>query len=85
MIAGDVRTLARQYCSRGVAVQYIQYDNLGHVGSALVVAARSGTLARRPVRGLAGAAGLRADRAGQLAGPDPLRSRGASLEQPGLQ
>lgn len=33
MIAGDVRSLARQYCDAGVAVQYDQYDKLSHVGS----------------------------------------------------
>jgi hypothetical protein len=30
MIAGDVRTLARLYCSHGTAVQYTQFDNLSH-------------------------------------------------------
>jgi hypothetical protein len=35
MIAGDVRSLAREYCARGVTVQYNQYDHLGHVGSAI--------------------------------------------------
>jgi Secretory lipase len=35
MIAGDVRTLARQYCSHGVKVQYIQYDSLSHIGTAV--------------------------------------------------
>ena len=34
MIAGDVRTLARDYCQRGVAVQYNQYDLLAHVEAA---------------------------------------------------
>jgi hypothetical protein len=34
MIAGDVRTLAREYCSRGVAVQYDEYDALDHIGTA---------------------------------------------------
>ena len=34
MIAGDVRTLARQYCAAGVRVQYRQYDALSHVTSA---------------------------------------------------
>jgi hypothetical protein len=33
MIAGDVRTLAREYCQRGATVQYDQYE-LGHVGTA---------------------------------------------------
>jgi hypothetical protein len=33
MIAGDVRTLARTYCARGVKVQYQQYDALSHVTS----------------------------------------------------
>lgn len=33
MIAGDVRTLARQYCHRGVSVQYSEYP-LDHVGTA---------------------------------------------------
>ena len=36
MIAGDVRTLARQYCGRGVPVQYDEYANLDHVETALV-------------------------------------------------
>jgi hypothetical protein len=35
MIAGDVRTLAREYCERGVAVSYTQQDLLGHVPTAL--------------------------------------------------
>jgi hypothetical protein len=34
MIAGDVRSLARQYCDRGTKVQYSQYP-LGHVGTAM--------------------------------------------------
>jgi hypothetical protein len=33
MIAGDVRTLARNYCARGVTVQYEQYDVLTHITS----------------------------------------------------
>ncbi len=35
MIAGDVRTLAREYCSRGVPVSYSQYDAFGHVPTAV--------------------------------------------------
>jgi hypothetical protein len=35
MIAGDVRTLARQYCAAGVRVKYTQYDALSHVTSAV--------------------------------------------------
>lgn len=35
MIAGDVRTLARQYCAAGVRVKYTQYDLLSHVTTAL--------------------------------------------------
>jgi hypothetical protein len=31
MIAGDVRTLARDYCSRGVKVEYRQADGLSHI------------------------------------------------------
>lgn len=31
MIAGDVRSLAREYCARGVPVQYNQYDSLDHI------------------------------------------------------
>src|SRR4051794_8710471 len=34
MIAGDVRTLAREYCQRGVKVQYDQYDLLAHIETA---------------------------------------------------
>jgi hypothetical protein len=35
MIAGDVRSLAREYCARGVPVQYVQYGSLSHITSAL--------------------------------------------------
>jgi hypothetical protein len=33
MIAGDVRTLARQYCAKGTKVHYEQYDLLSHIWS----------------------------------------------------
>jgi hypothetical protein len=33
MVAGDVRSLAREYCGRGVPVQYMQYDTLSHTTS----------------------------------------------------
>lgn len=35
MIAGDVRTLARDYCAKGTTVHYEQYDELTHVASFL--------------------------------------------------
>jgi hypothetical protein len=34
MVTGDVRTLAREYCARGVTVQYNEYDLLDHLGTA---------------------------------------------------
>lgn len=34
MIAGDVRSLARQYCSDGVPVHFTEYQHLGHVEGA---------------------------------------------------
>ncbi len=34
MIAGDVRSLAREWCSRGVAVHYTEYQHLGHIEGA---------------------------------------------------
>jgi hypothetical protein len=33
MIAGDVRTLVRQYCQRGTRVLYRQYEQLSHTGA----------------------------------------------------
>ena len=36
MIAGDVRTLARTYCARGVTVQYEEYELLSHISAILV-------------------------------------------------
>jgi hypothetical protein len=39
MIAGDVRTLARQYCAAGDKVSYTQYP-LGHIGTAVRSLAR---------------------------------------------
>jgi hypothetical protein len=35
MIAGDVRSLARQWCSQGVSVQYTEYQHLGHIEGAV--------------------------------------------------
>lgn len=35
MIAGDVRTLAREYCSRGVVVDHQEYPLLSHIPSAV--------------------------------------------------
>jgi hypothetical protein len=35
MIAGDVRSLAREWCSRGVAVQFTEYQHLGHIEGAV--------------------------------------------------
>lgn len=35
MIAGDVRTLAREYCERGDKVQYEQFDLLAHIETAV--------------------------------------------------
>jgi hypothetical protein len=34
MIAGDVRSLARQYCAAGVPVHFTEYQHLGHVEGA---------------------------------------------------
>jgi hypothetical protein len=34
MIAGDVRSLAREYCERGVDVQFTEYQHLGHIEGA---------------------------------------------------
>ena len=39
MIAGDVRTLARQYCADGTTVKYQQQNLLSHIGTALPWAA----------------------------------------------
>ncbi len=35
MIAGDVRTLAREYCARGVAVDYSEYPLFAHIETAV--------------------------------------------------
>jgi hypothetical protein len=34
MIAGDVRSLAREWCSRGVTVKFTEYQHLGHIEGA---------------------------------------------------
>ena len=34
MIAGDVRSLARQWCGQGLAVKYTEYQHLGHIEGA---------------------------------------------------
>ncbi len=35
MIANDVRSLAREYCDRGLDVQYNEYQRLGHIEGAV--------------------------------------------------
>ena len=50
MIAGDVRTLAREYCSRGVPSSTTSTTASVTSGAPLAVAARSGLVARRPLR-----------------------------------
>ena len=35
MIAGDVRSLARQWCAAGVAVKFAEYQHLGHIEGAV--------------------------------------------------
>ena len=58
MVAGDVRSLAREYCERGVAVQYDQYDDLSHLGSRRAVAGECAAVAGSPLRRHVPAAGL---------------------------
>jgi hypothetical protein len=41
MITGDVRSLAREYCARGVPVEYVQYDSLSHITGAAPCLARA--------------------------------------------
>jgi hypothetical protein len=36
MVTGDVRSLAREYCGRGVPVQYNEYDSLSHTLTAVL-------------------------------------------------
>jgi hypothetical protein len=43
MVTGDVRSLAREYCQRGVSVQYDQYDLLSHTTTAAVWAPQAVT------------------------------------------
>lgn len=33
MVAGDVRSLARKYCAKGVAIEHKQFDSLSHIGA----------------------------------------------------
>jgi hypothetical protein len=33
MVAGDVRSLARQYCAAGVAIEHREFANLSHIGA----------------------------------------------------
>lgn len=48
MIAGDVRSLAREYCARGVQIDYGQYPALSHIpGGATFIADATPWLAQR--------------------------------------
>jgi Secretory lipase len=48
MIAGDVRSLAREYCGDGIPVQYTEYQHLGHIeGAAPWLTETVGWLAQR--------------------------------------
>ena len=41
MVTGDVRSLASEYCQRGVKVQYNEYDGSDHIASALLWVAQA--------------------------------------------
>ena len=69
MIAGDVRSLARQYCGDGTTVEYLQYDALSHTSSMPLFAPAATTWLLQRFAGLPGPEQLRHHRAGQLAGP----------------
>jgi len=53
MIAGDVRSLAREYCSDGVAVHFTEYQHLGHVEGAAPWLAETGPWLAERFAGLA--------------------------------
>ena len=72
MIAGDVRSLAREYCGRGVPVRYVQYEALSHVPSALAWLPEAATWLNARFAGPGSAPGLRADRAWQPADADRI-------------
>ena len=66
MVAGDVRTLARDFCASGTAVDYTQYDTLSHISTFPVwaPAALAWLNSRKP-----GTERLPAGPAGQFPGP----------------
>ena len=80
MIAGDVRSLAREWCSRGVSreVHRIPAPRAHRGGRAVV--ARNGGVAHRTIRGPRGAPELLGNRAGQLACAD---EKSAEIAGPG--
>ena len=68
MIAGDVRSLAREYCERGVAVHYTEYPHLGHDEGAAPWLAETALWLTERFAGLDGPAGLLGNRGRQLPG-----------------
>jgi secretory lipase len=69
MVAGDVRTLARDFCASGTAVDHTQYDTLSHittfpVWTSAALAWLDGRFAGKP-----GSERLLPDPARQLPGP----------------
>ena len=78
MIAGDVRTLARQYCAAGVKVSYTQYDALSHFTSAPVWIAQAVPWLMARVAGVPASVQLRLDRARQPADAHRLTRSGSN-------
>ena len=79
MIAGDVRTLARDYCAKGTTVYYEHYDALSHITSIGVWAAELDRLDRGALRRRAGAAELLVDPAGHSLDPIPVPYSGFAV------
>ena len=79
MIAGDVRTLARDFCASGTAVDYTQYDATEPRDDLPRLDSGRPGLARQPFCRKPGTERLLADRTRQLPGPRAtrrLRKRG---------
>ena len=73
MVAGDVRSYAREVCASGDPVDYPAVHRSQPRGDRSAVAGRNAAVADRAVRRCRGPAGLLDDRDGQLAGPGDQR------------
>ena len=78
MSAGDVRTLAREYCKQGVVVDYREYQHASHITAGAFFDPETGLFLQDRLAGLPFRGNCRSIRPGTDISPEPMPAAGSS-------